>query len=97
MNSLLFIFKFLIELELSNLDGDSISDKIDNEIFEAAKTYVIEINKSFNSEGYTCVSLQELVDYGYLKNINNPDKMIKIIRNTSTKVIQEIKYVNECN
>ena len=29
-NSLLFIFKFLIAFEVSNFDGDNISDKIDS-------------------------------------------------------------------
>lgn len=69
----------------------------DAQIFEAARAYVAEANKSFNGEGYTCVTLQELFDYGYIKNISSPDKIIKLTRNPSTKVIQEIKYVNECN
>ena len=69
----------------------------DAQIYEAAKVYVTEVKKSFNSQGYTCITLQELADYGYLKNVDAPTKMIKLTRDISTKVIQEIKYVNECN
>ena len=69
----------------------------DTQIFEAAKAYVTEVNKSFNNEGYTCINLQELIDYGYLKSVNDSDKIIKLIRNKETKVIEEIKYVMNCN
>lgn len=73
---------------------DEITDTL---LFENAKNYVIETNKTFNSEGYTCVSLQELVDYGYVKGIDNTSRIIKITKNIQTKVIEEIKYVDECN
>lgn len=74
-----------------------IEEVSDAQIFNCARAYVTEVNKPFNNEGYTCVTLEELLDYGYLKNINDSSRIIKITRNINTKVIEEIKYVNECN
>jgi hypothetical protein len=36
------------------------------------------------------------VDNGYVKNAPDSQRIIKVIRNNMTKVIEEIKYVNEC-
>jgi len=71
----------------------------DNEIFEAAKTYAISENLSFNN-GYTCIHVSELIDLGYLKKTNNQEiksKIIKITKNNNTKVIESIKYTQVCN
>ena len=67
----------------------------DNEIYNAAETYVLETN-AFKNNDYACVTVKELFDYGYLKNIDNNDKIIKITRNNQTKVIEEIIYDNTC-
>ena len=76
---------------------ESQMDKInDNRIFEAAKIYVLETNKSFNEFGYTCVNLSDLVGYGYLKYDNYSEKVIKVTRNIDTKVIENIEFVSEC-
>ena len=69
----------------------------DNQIFDSARAYILEGNKVFNSQGYVCVNVQELIDYGYVKNIQSSDRIVKIIRNEATKVIEEIKYVDICN
>ena len=74
-----------------------IEEASDNQIFDSARAYIMETNKAFNSDGYVCVLMQELVDYGYVKNTSDMDAIIKITRNRETKVIEEIKYVNSCN
>ena len=73
------------------------NEAVNNQIYEAAKSYVIETNQQFNRSGYACDSLQELIDYGYVNNVDNPQQIIKITRNLETKVIEEIKYVEKCN
>ena len=40
---------------------------------------------------------KELIDYGYIKNASEPERIIKIIRNNETKAIETIKYVDRCN
>ena len=67
----------------------------DNMIFEAADSYALEYN-AFGNNDYACVTVKELGDYGYLKNVGEDTRIIKIIRNGITKVIEETKYVDEC-
>jgi len=72
-------------------------ENIENhELYQAASNYVMEQNKPFNSDGYLCITLKDLVDLGYAKGVTNTSKMIKITRNNKTKVIEEIEYVDEC-
>ena len=72
----------------------------DTEVFKAAKTYVNEKNISFNDKGYTCVSVRDLIDYGYLIDMND-DKVknmhVKLKKNSLTKVISKAWYVDNCN
>ncbi len=76
---------------------DSQMEKInDNRVFESAKLYVLEMNKAFNEEGYTCINLKDLVNYGYLNIDSYEDKIIKITRNMDTMVIQNVEYVSVC-
>lgn len=67
----------------------------DNMIFNAAKNYVLEMNKQYNQEGYLCINTNELVEYGYIKKIDI-DKIIKITRNVKTKVVEKVEYVDIC-
>ena len=67
----------------------------DNEIFEAARSYVLETN-AFKDNEYACVTVKGLSDYGYVKNAPYDTRIVKVIRNNVTKVIEEIKYVDEC-
>ena len=67
----------------------------DNEIFEAARGYALE-RDAFNDDEYACITVQELIEYGYVKNITEDPRIVKIIRNSTTKAIEEIKYVDEC-
>ncbi len=67
----------------------------DNMIFEAARSYVLETD-AFGSKEYACVKVKELFEYGYLNNAINDNRIVKVIRNNTTKVIEEIKYAHEC-
>ena len=76
-----------------------IRDITDNEIFSAAKNYVIGENISMK-KGYTCMYVKDLVDYGYLVNTSGQElenKLIKVFRNNTTKTIDNIKYVEVCD
>lgn len=70
----------------------------DNEVFEAARTYAISGNAIFNN-GYACVTVEELIDLGYLENTNDKkirEKSVQITKNDVTKVIETIKYTQVC-
>lgn len=84
-------------LATSSLQIDRISD---NHIFDAARSYVMEQSVTFNDDGYVCVSVNDLISYGYFDNTiedNLKSKIIKVSRNNTTKVIESIYYVNGCN
>lgn len=71
----------------------------DNEVFAAARNYVIGENISMK-KGYTCMYVKDLVDYGYLTGVNDNelnDKLVKVSRDNITKVINKIKYVDVCD
>ena len=71
----------------------------DNEVYESARNYVVEKNVSFNESGYACVKVSELVEYGYLAQMNDKKtegKIVKVIRDNHTKVITNVNYVDLC-
>jgi hypothetical protein len=48
---------------------------------------------------YTCFSILELVDYGYFDEseiVEYRDNSIRIIRNSDTKVVENITFVDSC-
>ena len=53
-----------------------ISTISNNQVKEAARLYAIEQNKEWKN-GTTCVTIQELVDYGYLENRKVSDDLDK--------------------
>ena len=67
----------------------------DNLILDAAKSYALETN-AFGKNDYACITVQELKAYGYLKNADNDNRIVKVFRNNATKVIEEIEFVNAC-
>ena len=75
-----------------------IDDISDNQVYEASKSYVIE-NNLFKNSDYVCITVRNLVDYGYLDNVSDDlkSKMIMVTRDSISKVIQTVKYVTECN
>jgi len=75
----------------------------ENEIKDTSKTYILENNIKWNildNSEYICVSINDLVDYGYFKSeevSSYKDNFVKVLRNINTKVIEDIKIVKECN
>ncbi len=75
----------------------------DNEIFDTAEVYVQEYPRGWNTDTqgneYTCLDVKELVDYGYFDETDvgsSFDKIVKIIRNMSTKVVIDRDYNESC-
>lgn len=75
-----------------------------NEIESSANSYVIE-NNVFKNDNYICITIKELIDYGYLKNdivksdVSDNRKVLltdKVYakKNANTKVIDEIEYLS---
>lgn len=90
----LYLSKDTLGATIESLEGYS-----DNQVFKAANNYIIEKNINFNDLGYTCVTVSELIDYGYLKDVNDNDvknRIVKIVRNNDTKVITNTSYVDKC-
>ena len=71
----------------------------DNEVYEAAKNYVVGEDISMK-KGYTCMYVKDLIDYGYLVDTDDSKlekKLVKVSRNNRTKVIDNVKYVEVCD
>ena len=88
--------------------GDTLSTSLtildnisENEIKNSAEIYVIENPVSWihdNGE-WTCITTLDLVDKGYLDEddiISYKDKEIKIVRDSSSKVITSVLIVDSC-
>ena len=72
----------------------------DDEVFRAATSYVNENKDVFNGKLYTCVTVKDLVDFGYLDDTNDYElktKIVKLKRNNVTKRIYNVEYVNDCD
>lgn len=80
----------------------SVLDSIDeNEIYNASEMYVLEYNVKWNNgiEEYTCLTIRELVDKGYFNTdevSSYIDKEVKVIRDSETKVVSDVKVVDVC-
>lgn len=80
----------------------TLNDISDNEIYSAAKTYILENKITWVNDGveHTCLTVSDLVDSGCFKEnevITYKDKSVKIIRDPITKVITNTTIVEECN
>ena len=80
----------------------TLTEVSENEIYSAAKLYVLE-NKvtwnNFDNYEYTCLMMNDLVDKGYfyqdeVREYEND--LIKVIRISSNKTIENIKLVDSC-
>ena len=94
--SLMVVYTISGTFSTSMTQIDEISD---NQIFEAAKDYVLE-NNMFQNSNSVCILVEELVDAGYIDNDVSQEvktRIVKINRNSKTKNIEEIKYVLICN
>ena len=73
----------------------------ENEIYDMAEIYIMENNVSWinNDIEYTCIDIDRLVDMGYFKSDEVSgyiDKFVKVVRDSSTKVINSTKLVDVC-
>ena len=81
--------------------NDSMKQVSVNEIYDASSLYVIENSTKWINDGeeYACFNVLEHVDYGYFdyEEVERyKDKLIKIIRDSNTKVIDNISLVDGC-
>ena len=80
---------------------DAINGVGEREVYDAAELYVLENNVSWINDGdeYTCLMINQLVDMGYFDNgevSSYQDRKIKVVRNSVSKVISDIKFVDVC-
>ena len=71
----------------------------DNEVFKAARSYALENNSTFDSNGHTCIMVHDLIDYGYLLDTNDYElrsKGVILKKNKITKVIYDMEYTSNC-
>ena len=73
----------------------------ENEIYDMAEIYIMENNVSWinNDIEYTCIDIDRLVDMGYFEReevSSYIDKFVKVVRDSSTKVINSTKLVDVC-
>lgn len=92
----LYSAKGTLATSLSTIDQVS-----ENEIYDAAEVYVLEYSASWINVGdeYTCLTVEDLVDAGYFDYSEvklDVYKKIKIIRDSNTRVINSVKFVDNC-
>ena len=91
-----FVTKDTLATTLSTL-----TDVSESQVIEAAGIYVLENKTSWINDGneYTCLSVQTLVDVGYFNSnevLSYKNRNIKVVRNSVTKVIDSVNFVNVC-
>lgn len=90
----LFINRGTLAMTLTQFDNVS-----DNDVYDAAIMYAEENNNIWIDNTYTCVTVDELVDYGYFDYNDVSDireREVKVIRNSDTLIIEDTKYVDNC-
>ena len=73
----------------------------ENEIYDTVEIYLMENGGRWinDSEEYSCVSIDRLVDMGYFEReevSSYIDKFVKVVRDSNTKVINSTKLVDVC-
>ena len=71
------------------------------EIKDTAEIYVIEnpVNWINDGEEWSCITIKNLVDKGYFEDnevTSYKNKKIKIVRNSKSKVITNVKIIDTC-
>jgi len=79
----------------------TLTDVSRNEIFDASKMYILENKTTWfnNGEEYTCLTVDNLVDAGYFESgevTTYKNDIIKIVRDSKTRVVEKIEFVSEC-
>lgn len=80
----------------------TLTDVSRKEIYDAAKTYILENKITWTNDGeeYTCLPVDNLVDAGYFEEsevTTYKNNIIRIVRDAKTRVVDEIELVSECN
>lgn len=80
---------------------DAMNGVGEREVYDAAELYVLENNVSWINDGdeYTCLMVDQLVDMGYFDSgevSDYQDRKIKVVRNSVSKVISDVKFVDVC-
>ena len=93
----LFVNRKTLATSMTTLNNIS-----NNQIYNASMSYVMEQKVSwinYNNNEYTCISVNDLIDYGYL-NSNNvsdyKDNIVKVEREPITKTINDVLFVDIC-
>ena len=92
----LFVTRGTLATTLSTL-----TDVSENEIYDSAEVYVLENKVTWinDTEEYTCVTVNDLVDKGYFESnevMSYKDKIIKVIRDEKSKVVNDVRFVDVC-
>ena len=92
----LFVTRDTLATALSTL-----TDISESQIYDASKSYVIEykINWVGETEEYTCITVNDLVEKGYFDKdevVSYKDNVIKVVRNKDSKVIDYVRLVDVC-
>lgn len=92
----LYVTRGTLSTALSTITGVTV-----NEIYDAAELYVVENSTKWINDGeeYTCLTVSDLVDYGYFDDdeINTyKDSMIRVVRDSKTRVIESVRMVDIC-
>ena len=72
----------------------------DEDVYRAARNYVLDNDNRYGNSYSVCVSVQTLIDYGYLSKIGSKrvkNKLVKVSRDDGTFEIYDIRYTNSCN
>ena len=93
----IIVFFFIaLSMSRSALSTSAVGPVRENQVYAAAENYVIKENVPFNSDDYVCVTKSRLEKMGYLKKVDDTERIIKVSRSKVTKVINDVEYVNSC-
>jgi len=79
----------------------TLTDVSESQIYNAAELYILENKTTWTNDGeeYTCLMVKSLVDAGYFEEgevTTYKNKFVRIVREPKTRVINNIKLVDEC-
>ena len=92
----LFVTKDTLSTTLTTL-----TDVSEKEIYDTAEIYVLENNVQWKiaDNEYTCITVNNLVEKGYFENdevVSYKEKLVKLERDVQSKVIDSVRFVDEC-
>ena len=92
----LFVTKDTLSTTLTTL-----TDVSEKEIYDTAEIYVLENKVEWKNDKteYTCITVNNLVEKGYFENdevVSYKGKIVKLERDILSKVIDSVRFVDEC-